>query len=415
MGNWVSSLIEDSVQCWGCPVFDNLFQLVSRAAAAAYDKFAMVCIVLFCILFAFYVLNAFWQNMKNNMSDPFYTKSVQRVLLNSIVCVSFLGMGITLPRFITTVTFEPVAQMTLTYTQTMVGVTDEFVNSKVDYQPQKMPDNGFYRPEMRNKMMQIMKTTITQFQGYIKLGVAIMDNAFTWKALLGVGALLKHIILFIIGGYISWAFFKLFFKYCCYFADIIIAMAFFAFFFPMSLALYAFNGAQNVPQWISGLGKEVGIHQFKNLINAIVTLGASIITYTVIMAIVAKFFSDGDVSSSELMGAITSGEIFEADINTENLETMTLTSCIVLVYIINFLSGQIPQVAKMVLDAFGVAENKKNSEELANDLLKLSGSMFSVAKNVAKTTGEAIADQFRTKPKEEKDGKDSKDDKDTKK
>ena len=93
MANWMSSLIENTVQCWGCPVFDNLFQLVSNAAGAAYERFAFVCVVLFCVVFALFVLNAVWQNMRNNIPDAFYKKSVQRVFINSVVCIGFLGMG----------------------------------------------------------------------------------------------------------------------------------------------------------------------------------------------------------------------------------------------------------------------------------------------------------------------------------
>lgn len=397
MENWMASLVDSTVQCWGCPVFDNLFQLVSNAAAAAYDKFALVCVVLFCIIFAFFVFSAVWKNFTNGLKDSFYQKSVQRVFINAIVCISFLGMGVALPRFITTVTFEPVAQMTLAYTQTMVGVDNEFVNAHVDYVPAKMADDGFYRPQLRDTIMQVMKTTITQFQGYIKLGIAIMDGAFTWKALLGIGALLRHIIMFAMGAYLTWAFFKLFFRYCCYFADVIIAMAFFAFFFPLSLALYAFHGADGVPKWVGGLGKNVGVNQFKNLINAIVTLAASVITYTVVMCMIAKFFSDPDVSSSELMGAITSGEIFEADINTENLQAMTLTSCIVLVYIINYLTGQVSQVAQMVLSAFGASENNANSEQLANDLYRLQNKALAVGATTVKTVYNGIKDSIQGK------------------
>ena len=99
-----------------------------------------------------------------------------------------------------------------------------------------------------------------------------MDNAFTWKALLGIGALIKHIVLFFIGLYLTLGFFKLFFRYCCYFADAIVAMAFFAFFFPLSLATFAFNGAENVPEVIKKIGKNVGVNQIKNLISSIVTL-----------------------------------------------------------------------------------------------------------------------------------------------
>ena len=152
--------------------------------------------------------------------------------------LTLLGIGVSFPRLITTITFEPIADITLVYSQSMIKTTDEIVNEKVTYEPMKITEEGFYRPELRDKIIMLMKTTITQFQSYIKLGIAVMDNAFSWKALLGIGALIKHIILFLIGLYLSWAFFKIFFKYCCYFADTIIAMALFAFFFPLSMVTF---------------------------------------------------------------------------------------------------------------------------------------------------------------------------------
>ena len=53
MTNWTASLIDNTIQCWGCSVFDRLFQIVSIAAAAIYDYFSMICVVLFCAIFAF--------------------------------------------------------------------------------------------------------------------------------------------------------------------------------------------------------------------------------------------------------------------------------------------------------------------------------------------------------------------------
>ena len=145
-----------------------------------------------------------------------------------------------------------------------------------------------------------------------------MDKAFSWDALLGIGSLIKHIILFLIGLYLAYGFFKIFFKYCCYFADVIVAMAFFAFFFPLSLVTMPFKGADNVPKWIGNIGGTVGVNQLKNLINAIVTLGSVVITYTILMVIIAKFFSAPDTSVNSLMDAITSGQIFADELNTEN-------------------------------------------------------------------------------------------------
>ncbi len=384
MTNTMMALVGDAVQCWGCPVFDRLFQIISTAAAGFYDYFSDLCLILLMAMFTVYVINAIWQNAKNNFEDTFYKKSVQKVFINSIVAISLMGAGVIVPRFITMITFEPIAQMTLTYSQAMINQTQADVDERVTYQPVKIKDDGFYRPELRDTIINIMKTTITQFQSYIKLGIAVMDSAFSWSALFGIGALIKHIVLFFIGLYLAWGFFKLFFRYCCYFADAIVAMAFFAFFFPLSLATFAFNGADSVPDVIKKIGKGVGVNQIKNLISSIVTLGSVIITYTVIMAIIAKFFSATDVSNVELMNAITSGDIFEKDLSAENLEALTLTSCIALMYVLNYVYKQIPQITKMILGAFEVEEKKEYGEKIADDLMTLTKNVYDTTVNVGK-------------------------------
>ena len=381
----LNSFVDDAVQCWGCALFDRLFQIVSVAAAQIYDYFSNLCMILFLAMFTVFMLNAIWQNFKNGFSDPWYKKSIQKVFINSLVAISLMGAGVAIPRLITTITFEPVAQITLMYTQSMIKQDSDIVNQKVTYTPVKMSDDGFYRPELRDKIIMLMKTTITQFQAYIKLGIAVMENAFSWNALLGIGNLIKHVILFFIGLYLAWGFFKLFFRYCCYFADAIVAMAFFAFFFPLSLATIAFKGADSVPGFISKIGNGVGINQIKNLISSIVTLGSVIITYTVIMVIIAKFFSAPDASVVPLMDAITSGEIYEKDLNTENLQAMTLMSCIALMYVLNYIYKQIPQISKMVLGIFGVGEENQLSEKMADDALTLSKNIINTAVNVGKT------------------------------
>lgn len=385
MNDVLTSLVDKTVQCWGCGLFDRLFQVVSDAAAAAYQQMSTVCIILFCTLFSFFVLHAVWQTIKGGTSDPWYEKSVQKVFINAIVCIGLLSMGVVLPRFITTITVEPAAQIATAYTQAMVQQDTISVEDKVDYQPMEMSDSGFYRPQLRDKIILLMKTTITQFQSYMKLGIAVMDRAFSWDALLGIGSFLKHVILFAIGLYLTWGFFKLFFRYCCYFADIIIAMTFFAFFFPLSLMLFVFKGASNVPGWIGKMGQNLGTSQLKNLINAIITLSSAVITYTVIMVIIAKFFSVSGADTTTLMQAITSGQVFADDLNTENLQAMTLASCIILVYVLNYIYGQIPQISKMILSAFGVSEEKSESEQLANDMLHLTSTIWENAKKIGTT------------------------------
>lgn len=402
MNEIANSFVESTAQCWGCPIFDRLFQIISYAAAAVYDKFAIFCVIIFCVLFAFYIINAFWKNMKDGVSDPFYQKSIKPVFINSIVALALLSMGVMFPRFITSITFEPVADLTLIYTQSMLKTDNSVVNEKVTYQPETINDEGFYRPQLRDKIIMLMKTTITQFQAYMKLGIAIMDKAFSLKALLGIGSLIKHILLFVIGLYLTYGFFKFFLYFCFYFADVIIAMTFFAFFFPLSLILISFKGG-NAPNWILSLGKNVGTNQFKNLINSIVTLASAVITYTVIMVILAKFFSAQGQSAAEIMELITTGQIFADDLSTDNLAAMTIGSCIILVYVLNFIYSQIPQVTSMIMDSFGVSTKNDLSEQLAKDAMKLTSNVINTAVSIGKT----ILSGGETKDKKEGDKKES--------
>lgn len=387
MNEIAGNFIDGVVQCYGCPIFDRLFQIVSDSAAAVYDKMAFLATLIFCVLFAFFVINAVWQNIKKDVPDPWYQKSVRPVIINSLVALTFLWVGVGLPRLITTTTFEPVAQISLIYTQSMLNIDDDIVNERVTYKPIPMEDNGFFTVGLRDKVIMLMKTTITQFQSYMKLGIAVMDSAFSWKMLLGIGALVKHILILFVGMYIFWAFFKLFFRFCCYFADIIIAMTLFAFFFPLSLVLIAFRGAENVPSWISGLGKDIGIGQFKTLINSIIALASAVITYTVVMVIIAKFFATPDTSINDIMNAITTGNIFDTELSDDNIASMSVVGIAVLAYIINFLTDKklISNVTDMVLSAFNVKSENKLSEQLANDAMQLTSDMFNVVKNVGST------------------------------
>lgn len=385
MNEIINSFIDNTVQCWGCGVFDRLFQVVSQAAAEMYSQLTTLAFITFTALFSAFVVKAIYENIKGGGKDPFYKNSIQKVMINSIVVLSLLGIGVAVPRFVTQITAEPAATAALAYTQALVRHDTNMVEEKVTYQPMDMADDGFFRPQLRDTIILLMKTTITQFQSYMKLGVAVMDSAFTWKALLGIGALIKHIGLFFIGLYLFYAFFKLFIRFCFYFVDIIVAMAFFAFFFPMSLMLMAFDGAEHIPDVVKNVGNHVSKDQLKKLINAIVTLGSCVLTYTIIMMVIAKFFSDPDETNAMLMDKILSGEVFEADINDENLAALTLMSVTVLAYVLNFMYKQIPQISKMILGVFGVGEEKQLSEKMADDALTLSKNVISTAVNVGKT------------------------------
>lgn len=385
MTNIINSFIDNSVQCWGCGVFDRLFQIVSTAATQLYEQLTFLAMIIFVALFTALIVNAVYQNIKSGGNDPFYKKSILKVFINAIVVLGLLGAGVAVPKMVTRVTIEPAALVALTYTQALTQQDMDTVEEKVTYQPMEMADDGFFRPQLRDTIIMLMKTTITQFQSYMKLGVAIMDSAFTWKALLGIGALIKHIGLFFIGLYLFYGFFKLFVRFCFYFVDIIVAMAFFAFFFPMSLMLLAFDGAEHIPDVVKNVSKHISKDQIKKLINAIVALASCVLTYTIIMMVIAKFFSDPDETNVALMEKIMSGEVFEADLNDENLEALTLMSVTVLVYVLNFIYKQIPQITSMILGVFGVSAENQLSEKMADDALTLSKNVINTAVSVGKT------------------------------
>lgn len=401
MNEMLNGFVENVAQCWGCAIFDNLFNVVSSAGAVVYTKIADICFVIFAALFVFYVVWAVFKHLnpkKPDTSDKFYTKSVIRVVINSLVVLTLLGIGVGFPRFITRVTFEPVADITLVYTQSVLHTTSEFVNQHVrNAIPVKTKEDGFYRPELRDTIIMLMKTTITQFQSYMKLGIAIIDKSFTWNEMPTLGAIFRHIIMFAIGLYILYYFFKLFIRFCFYFVDVIVHMALFAFLFPIALMMMAFRGG-DMPEWMSSLGRGLGTDQIKKLLASIVSLGAAVITYLVIIVIVARFFSDSGVSDSELMNAITSGAVFESDLSGNNMETLTLVGMIVLLYVLNYITGQIPQVKKMILGAFGASEENKLSEQMANDAEKL----VKLVTNSVKSVGEKIINPDKKSDTEKK-------------
>ena len=389
---WGQQIISSTVQCWSCPVFDRMFQIISQASKAAYEKMYAVCIVLFLVIFAFYIFGAVWKNLTSGFSDGWFDKSVRPVFINSIFALSFLALGPILPRFITQVTFEPVAYVTQTYATAIVNRTPEQMDTMVSYTTLPMGENsGIFRPELRDTIINIAKVTITQFQAFMGLGIAMLDAAFSWSMFLGIGAVIKHLILAIIGAYLFWSFFKMFFKFLCYFADVIIAMAMFAFFFPFSLLSAAFQDAKDVPTWLSwikSLGKTVGVEQIKNMISAIISLGAAVITYTVILVIIATFFTDANNTNqfAELMNAIQNGSVFENDLNTSTMNDLTLASVVVLVYVLTFIYDNIPNVTKSILGMFEVSESDNAvGKAWGDDLMTATKGYANKIKTVAKT------------------------------
>lgn len=374
IGNFV---VDNIVQCWACSVFDNLFSIISNAAAAMYEQLTYFGVIIFCILFAFYVINAVWQNIKNDSQDPFFQKSVKPVLIKSLVALSLLGLGLTVPQIISKITFEPVAAVTLEFSKSMLP--PDYVVS-TDYTPIQLNTNGFFNPQLRDTILELIQTSITNFQVYIKMGIGIIDSAFSISALLWIGSLVKHLIICFIGLFLTYNFLRLFIKYSFCFLDIIVAMALFAFFFPLSLVFFVFKGANNVPSWMSKLGGDLGSGQIKQLINAIVSVVSTILTYTIIMMIIRGFLNSNGTDIDMLDTSYES--LFNFDLENSSAMQITFAGSIVLVYVIRYIADQIPEITKKILSVFNVSQNDSLSDKTGKDVLKLTELVANNAKKL---------------------------------
>ncbi|MBR6685264.1 MAG: hypothetical protein IKL37_03270 [Alphaproteobacteria bacterium] len=377
-------LIDSAVQCWACPIFDKLFQLISKIVSSAYSTLTIVCVGVFVIIFALYTVNAVWSNLKSNSPDTWHTKSLQKVVINSLFALLLLMTGVTFPRIITTITAEPVAHMTLAYTQVLTQQNPTSVEEAVSYTPEDMPDDEIFRPQLRNAVIEIMQSTIVIFQDFISIGIKIIDAAFEWEAFTGLGKLLTHIILFFIGLTLTWSFAKLFFKYCFYFADFIVAMAFFAFLFPISLMLLPFKGADGVPAWLSNLGKNIGAKQVKSLINSIVAMGSVVLTYIIILNVLMRFLVP-DLNGEGMILPEHMSQLFEEDLGEDSFYSLSLVNMVALLFVLSYLEKQIPKITQMILGAFNVQEENKLSEQVGDVAMKFTEGAFNTVKNVGKT------------------------------
>ena len=379
MQELANSLIDSGVQCWTCPVFDNLFAIISNTAAAAYQRLCIFSVLIFCVLLAFYALNIVWQNIKTGAKDSLFDKAVRPLLIKSLIALSLLSMGLIVPRFISTITFEPVAVMTLQYSKAMLPADYTIPAYENAIQ---LGNNGFFNPELRDTIMQIMETSVANFQVYIKIGIAIIDAAFSLKALLGIGALIKHIIICFIGIFLTYNFAKLFIKYSFCFMDVIFAMAMFAFFFPLSVVLFIFKGATDAPGWMKSLGSNLGGSQIKKLINAIVSMASAILTYTVIMLIIRGFLDANGVDADSIRNS--SESLFDFDLENSSAMQITFAGAIVLVYVINYIADQIPKVTEKILSVFNIKQENALSKEMGENAFQLTKIVANKTKELAK-------------------------------
>jgi len=184
----------------------------------------------------------------------------------------------------------------------------------------------------------------------------------------------------------------MFFRFLCYFADVIIAMALFAFFFPLSLVTTAFNDSKETDTWtgwIKNLGKGLGVDQIKSMISAIISLGVAVITYTVILVIISRFFADptdGTDNFDNLVAAVLDGSVFSSDLSVTSQYDFSLSTVIVLVYVLSFIYSNIPQITDMILKMFDAPKPKNPAgDEMAKNLMGATKYMYDAVKTAAKT------------------------------
>lgn len=381
MQDWANSLVNSATQCWTCPIFDNLFAIISNTAAAAYQRLILFSVIIFTVLMAFYIFNAVWQNLKDPSKDPFFQTSIKPVLIKALIAMTLLTAGLMVPRIISQVTFEPAAELTYQFSKTMLPA--DYTNIP-EYNAIPLNNDGFFSSDLRDTIVNILRTSVSNFQVFIEIGIGIMDEAFSLRAILGhIGVLIRHIIMFFIGLYLTYNFGKLFIKYAFCFMDIIVAMALFAFFFPLSLVFFIFKDAQNAPGWMKKLGAEMGSGQIKKLINAIVSVAATVLTYSIIMAIIRGFLDGNGADPDSVKSSLT--ELFNFDLDNSSAAEITVAGAIVLVYIINYIADEVPKVTQKILEAFGVKQEDSLSKEMGENAWKLSGLAATQIKNTAST------------------------------
>ena len=379
MQELANTLIDSAVQCWACPIFDNLFAVVSNSAAAVYERLSIFSVVIFSILFAFYILNAFWQNTKSGMSDPFFQKSLKPVLIKSVMVLSLFALGLNVPKLISKITFEPVATVTLEFSKVILP---DSPNIPDDYQKLKLNDTGFFNPELHDTIVKILQTSVASFQVYIKMGISIVSSVFTFPERIDISAIVKRILVLFIGLVLTYYFVRWFIKYSFCFIDIIVAMAMFAFFFPLSLVLFIFQGASDLPGWMKNLGKTFGGQQIKKLINAIVSVVATILTYTIIILLIHGYIYGHNIDANSLQTAATS--IMNFDLDSADAVQITFFGLIVLVFVLDYLTKQIPNITKEIMSIFGVSQENQKSEEMGKNVLMLTDIVATQTKQFVK-------------------------------
>jgi hypothetical protein len=184
----------------------------------------------------------------------------------------------------------------------------------------------------------------------------------------------------------------------------------FAFFFPFMLVLFVFKDSK-AADWIKKMGGAFSSGDtslIKRVINTIVALVVAMITYTVVMVIIAKFLGSDLMSSNEIVQNMLAGTLSDNMLvdEDEDLVNMTLIGCILLGFLVGYIVGQIPSVVSEVLAAIGIKPDDKLGKEMADSAEVIAKSVVSWVGGKGKIiiTGKPVEKKKPDAGKKEGDG-----------
>jgi len=134
---------------------------------------------------------------------------------------------------------------------------------------------------------------------------------------------------------------------------------------------------------MKNLGSNLGGGQIKKLVNAIVSVASTILTYTIIMLIIRGFLDANGVSVDSIQN--TTESLFDFDLENSSAMQITFAGAIVLVYVINYIAGQIPKITEKILSVFNIKQEDEHSTKMGKDVLQLTQIIAQKTKDLAKT------------------------------
>ena len=138
-----------------------------------------------------------------------------------------------------------------------------------------------------------------------------------------------------------------------------------------------------VPGWMQNLGGDLGAGQIKRLINAIVSVASTILTYTIMMLIIRGFLDANGIDVNSIQN--TSESLFDFDLENSSAMQITFAGSIVLVYVVNYIADETKNITSKILSIFNVKQEDKISTEMGENVFQLTKTVADQTKKLAQT------------------------------